>query len=162
MTTSPQAPAILTTPAEAAKCAPCFENYLAQLEWFEADAAHGYATEAARPAFPTCSRFSPAEFAHCDLCGSTDLLDTRSVFEVLTDALDLLAAPLGYRDLPVYAALSDEAVAGIEAQARMGRYDVVANLRRLAETADPGHCSDCVGQAVKASVALVKAGMVRL
>lgn len=152
-TTNP--PAILTTPAESAQCPSCWADYKHALDRREWDPT--YPAE-----YPTCSRFSENEFAHCDRCGSTDLLDTRSVFEVLAEAIANLEAPLDYRSKPVYAALSDEAVAQTEASARMARYDVVANLRRLAEEASPGHCSDCTTQAVRASVALVRAGFARL
>lgn len=81
--------------------------------------------------FGTARRFAENEFAHCGLCGSSDLVDTRSPFEVLAEARRNVAAVEG----------DDEAAI----LRRWDREDVVRRVEAVVAasglTAD--HCSDC-------------------
>lgn len=70
---------------------------------------------------PSAARY----FAHCPQCGTTDLLDVRSPFEVLGEAVRNAEA------------------AGLDPVVRLGRLDVVERVRRVALKANPDHCSDC-------------------
>lgn len=141
-TTHPKPEALISTPAEAAQCPPCMADYDAR--WDQTRGYEGWSTED-RAEFagpmPTCSRFDalPGEaFAHCNLCGSTDLVDTRSPFEVLAEAVANVALVKG----------DDEA----SILRRFDRQDVVERVRSIAAQADPGHCSDCTTWATRAAV----------
>lgn len=102
-------PTLITTPAEVAYCDRC-DQYGAR--------------------FPGDVR----TFPHCSSCGSTDLADTRSVFEVLAEARILAAED------------------GIDVYRKMDRDDVAWRLEVQAADADPTHCSDCASWARKVRV----------
>lgn len=70
-----------------------------------------------------------ASFAHCPSCGSTDLVDDRSPFEVLIEAHRNWVAVL-----PV-----DER----SAMRKMDRFDTMRRVAKIAAEADPQHCGDC-------------------
>lgn len=124
--------ALLTTPAENAECPRCTADALAYGE-----------------PLPTASRFAPTEFAHCDSCGSTDLVDTRSPFTVLREALaNIETVEATVNAAPALAALSQEARDQIIASTRMARMDVAESVRRIAAAAaDPAHCGECEKEA---------------
>lgn len=150
-TTKPEA--LLTTPAEDAQCPECWRRYLADLDWVESFPEDEHAI---RPVRPTCSRFSPEEFAHCDVCGSTSLVDVRSPFRVLAEAIENAKAEIDFSDHPVFSGLSPVALAGIEATARMERMDVVERVRAIASATPAGHCSDCTTWAARVVVTGVR------
>ena len=120
MTSMTKPEALLTTPADNAECPKCMADFLADfLDPVRADLAGPY---------PTCSRFSSGEFAHCDLCGSTDLVDTRSPWEVLREA-----------EANVAQAIRD----GLATEIVWGRRDVADRVKDLAAQVPADHCSDC-------------------
>jgi hypothetical protein len=98
-------PALLTTPAEAAYCATC------------ESAGTRHAGDRLGSTFP-----------HCPVCGSTDLADTRSIFEVLHEARALLL---------------EAELLEADPYRIMGRRDDVAALELIAAGTDPTHCGDC-------------------
>lgn len=118
--TSPRRPeALVSSPAENTRCDNC--ERLA----FEERVIHGVR-------YPGDVR--GVTFAHCPECGSTDLTDDRSPFEVLAEAI-----------------ANWEAATDVEV--KMGRFDVV--FRVAAVEGDPEHCSDCHAFAARAQRALV-------
>lgn len=156
MTTTTHPEALISTPAEDAQCPACWAEYKYALDRLEQDPGLYPA-----PAFPTCSRFEAeagtAEFPHCDVCGSTDLVDLRSPFQVLAEAVANIEAVAPVVEASsVLSFLSDEARAEIVASTRLHRMDVAERVRAIAAQADPGHCSDCTTWAVRVAVGGVR------
>lgn len=65
-------------------------------------------------------------FAHCPECGTTDLIDVRSPWEILAEAKRNVAAP------------------GIDVETRWNREDIASRIEALsADFPAADHCSDC-------------------
>lgn len=156
MTSHAKPEALISTPAEFAECPRCHADWFAGWEAY-AELADLYPEDypmAAAPAAPTCSRFGGAivEFAHCDTCGSTDLVDTRSPFEVYMEAVANIDKASEVYYASALAIMSDTVREMAVAQARLERMDVVERVGRFLEDADKSHCSDCIHHSVRVSV----------
>lgn len=99
--------ALITTPAEASQCPECRDDQ----------------------DFPVVGiRYpdAPNTYPHCPVCGTTSLIDTRSPWEVMAEALKLVDEP------------------GIDPGLKMQRRDNLDEICRVAvAVADDCQCMDC-------------------
>lgn len=88
------------------------------------------------------SEFGPASFAHCPSCGSTDLVDDRSPFEVAAEALENWTAT----------------AKGDDPHLAMARYDAAEAAVRSAVAAEADHCGDCATQYARLRILAIRLG----
>lgn len=111
MTSTQRPEALISSPADNTRCDEC------ELRSFEERIIHGVRYEG-----------ETESFAHCPECGSTELTDDRSPFEVLREAW------ANYQ-------------ASTTPEQGINRFDVVVRVAAIADKADRDHCEDCTRNA---------------